>query len=79
MKKNSFLWGLGGFTFTSVMGTLLHFLYELSGGRLWAAVISGVNESTWEHMKLLFWPLFLFALILTETACLVRCLADCAR
>ena len=28
-----------------------------------AAPFSGVNESTWEHMKLLFWPLFLFALI----------------
>ena len=27
------------------------------------APFSGVNESTWEHMKLLFWPLFLFALI----------------
>ena len=22
-----------------------------------------MNESTWEHMKLLFWPLFLFALV----------------
>ena len=61
MKKNSFLWGLGGFAFTSVMGTLLHFLYEFSGGRLWAAVISGVNESTWEHMKLLFFPMLTFA------------------
>ena len=27
------------------------------------APFSGVNESTWEHMKLLFWPLFLFALV----------------
>ena len=22
-----------------------------------------MNESTWEHMKLLFWPMFLFALV----------------
>ena len=63
MKKESFLWGLAGFTFTSVMGTLLHFLYELSEGRLWAAVISGVNESTWEHMKLLFFPMLTFAVL----------------
>ena len=27
------------------------------------APFSGVNESTWEHMKLLFWPLFFFALV----------------
>ena len=27
------------------------------------APFSGISESTWEHMKLLFWPLFLFALV----------------
>lgn len=32
-------------------------------GSIWVAPFSGVNESTWEHMKLLFWPLFLFALV----------------
>ena len=26
------------------------------------APFSGVNESTWEHMKLLFWPMLIFAL-----------------
>lgn len=30
---------------------------------MFLAPFSGVNESTWEHMKLLFWPLFLFALV----------------
>ena len=28
---------------------------------VWVAPFSGVNESTWEHMKLLFWPMLLFA------------------
>ena len=27
------------------------------------APFSGVNESTWEHMKLLFWPMFLYAVV----------------
>ncbi len=63
MKKENFLWGLGGFAFTSVLGTFLHFLYNLSGGKLWAAVISGVNESTWEHMKLLFVPMLIFSVV----------------
>lgn len=63
MKKNISLWQLGGFAFAAAGGTLLHFLYEWSGQRLWAAPFSGVNESTWEHMKLLFVPLFVFALL----------------
>ncbi len=55
------LWQLFGFGMVSLLGTLLHFLYDLSGTRL-AALLSAVNESTWEHMKLLFFPLPFFAL-----------------
>ena len=28
---------------------------------MWVAPFSGVNESTWEHMKLLFWPMLVYA------------------
>ena len=63
MKQRSILWQAAGFAFVTFGGTILHFLYDWTGGRILAALISGVNESTWEHMKLLFWPLFLFALI----------------
>ncbi len=63
MKKDAFLWSLGGFAFTSLFGTLLHFLYDFSGKKRWAAVLSGVNESTWEHMKLLFVPMLIFAVV----------------
>ena len=62
MKKDLFLWNFGGFVFTSVAGTLLHFLYDWTKSIL-AAPFSAVNESTWEHMKLLFFPMFIFALI----------------
>ncbi len=51
-----------GFAAVSLLGTLLHFLYDLTGSRA-AALFSGVNESTWEHMKLLFFPLFGFAIV----------------
>lgn len=61
MKKSIGLWQLFGFAFTSLLGTLLHFLYEWLGEAIWIAPISGVNESTWEHMKLLFWPMFIFS------------------
>ena len=63
MKRSISLWQLMGFAVTSLFGTLLHFLYDLLGKPLWIAPFSGVNESTFEHMKLLFWPMLLFALV----------------
>ncbi len=63
MKRSASLWQLMGFAVTSLSGTLLHFLYEWLGNAVWIAPFSGVNESTWEHMKLLFWPMFLFAIV----------------
>lgn len=63
MKRSVGLWQLVGFAVTSLGGTLLHFLYEWLGEAVWIAPFSGVNESTWEHMKLLFWPMFVFALV----------------
>ncbi len=63
MKRSIGLWQLMGFAATSLLGTLLHFLYEWLGGAKWIAPFSGVNESTWEHMKLLFWPMLIFAIV----------------
>ncbi len=61
MKRTVWIWQLCGFAFTSLGGTLLHFLFEFTGGSLLAAPFSGVNESTWEHMKLLFFPMLAYA------------------
>ena len=63
MKQTSSLWQATGFALTTLGGTLLHFLYDWTGGSILVAPFSGINESTWEHMKLLFWPMLLFALI----------------
>lgn len=63
MKRSIGLWQLMGFAVTSLGGTLLHFLYDWLGKTAWIAPFSGVNESTWEHMKLLFWPMFLYAVV----------------
>ncbi len=51
------------FLATCILGTLLHFLFDRTGGSLLVAPFSGVNESTWEHMKLLYWPLIIVALV----------------
>ena len=61
MKQRSILWQAAGFALVTFGGTILHFLYDWTGGSILVVPFSGVNESTWEHMKLLFWPLFLFA------------------
>ena len=63
MKRSIGVWQLFGFAVTSLGGTLLHFLYEWLGESAWIAPFSGVNESTWEHMKLFFIPAFIFAFI----------------
>ena len=63
MSRSLRLWQLFGFGVTALGGTLLHFLYDRLGEPAWISPFSGVNESTWEHMKLLFWPMLLFAAV----------------
>ena len=63
MKRSFAVWQLAGFATTSLGGTLLHFLYDLLGKAVWIAPFSGVNESTWEHMKLLFWPMLAYTAV----------------
>ena len=63
IMSNLAKWQVGGFVFTSVLGTLLHFLYDICGESIILAPFSAVNESTWEHMKILFIPMLIFAFI----------------
>lgn len=63
MKRNISYWQLFGFLFTGISGVLLHFLYEWTNESKLSALISGVNESTWEHMKLLFFPMLAYTFI----------------
>lgn len=63
MKKRIIRWQAIGFLTTSILGTILHFLYEWLNEAVWIAPFSSINESTWEHMKLLFWPTFIFAIV----------------
>lgn len=52
-----------GFFVTSVLGIISHFVYEWTGGGFLIGLFFPVNESTWEHMKLVFFPMFLFSLV----------------
>lgn len=52
-----------GMIFTLIIGTLLHYFYDWSGGNQIAAIFGSVNESTWEHLKLIFWPMLVFSIV----------------
>ncbi len=62
MKKLFGIWQLAGFAAVSVLGTLLHFMYDWTNSKA-VALFAAVNESTWEHMKILFFPMLLFAIV----------------
>ncbi len=49
--------------FTFILGTLLHFTYKLSGENIIVASFSAINESVWEHLKLLYFPMLLTLII----------------
>lgn len=50
------LWEAAGLAATLLLGNLLHFVYDWTGQARWSAYLAAVNESTWEHMKLLAVP-----------------------
>jgi len=45
--------------FSLILGTLLHFSYNWSGNNIIVSLFSSVNESTWEHLKLAFFPMLI--------------------
>lgn len=49
--------------FISALGTLLHFTYDWSGQNPIVGAFSSVNESTWEHLKLLFFPMLISVIL----------------
>jgi hypothetical protein len=55
-RRTLLLWEVVGGTVVLLVGSFLHFAYELAGFQGPAAIIGSVNESTWEHMKLFVWP-----------------------
>ncbi|MCI9464920.1 MAG: hypothetical protein HFI48_13735 [Lachnospiraceae bacterium] len=53
-----------GLLFVLITGTLFHFLYEWTGNSVIVGLFSPVNESIWEHMKLVFFPMLLYSFLM---------------
>lgn len=62
MHKKQCLFTFWGILFTFFAGVLLHFTYEWSGQNPWAGLFAPVSESTWEHMKLVFFPMLFYTM-----------------
>ncbi|QNU66090.1 hypothetical protein EHE19_014545 [Ruminiclostridium herbifermentans] len=52
-----------GVLFTLVAGAILHFAYEWSGNNLIVAMLAPINESVWEHLKILVTPMLFYFVI----------------
>jgi hypothetical protein len=59
-KNNLKLYTYIGIVFVLTVGTLSHFIYGWSGENYILGLFVPVNESTWEHMKLVFFPMIIY-------------------
>jgi hypothetical protein len=62
-KKIVLKWQILAFFFIVLLGSMFHFVYEWSGKSKIVAYFAAVNESTWEHLKLVFFPALIFSII----------------
>ncbi len=53
---------LVSYLFVTILGVLLHFAYDWSGENFIVGIFGATNESTWEHLKLAFFPMLLLTL-----------------
>lgn len=52
-----------GAVITIVLGVVGHFVYDWTGQNFLVGLFFPVNESTWEHMKLVYFPMLLVTLV----------------
>jgi hypothetical protein len=59
-RKKIKIWSIVGAFFIFGLGALWHFMFEFFGDPIWIGWLFPVNESVWEHVKLMFWPAVIF-------------------
>ena len=62
-RDNLFWWCVSGVVAVAILGTLLHFLYDWTGESALAKPFSAIDESTWQHMKIMYFPMILFGAV----------------
>ncbi len=62
--KSYIIWGI---ILVSILGTLGHFIYQWSGENPFIGLFFSTNESTWEHMKLFFFPMIIYSYFMNKS------------
>lgn len=62
LKRNTII----GIFFILIIGTLWHFVYDWSGKNDLLGFFFPINESTWEHMKLIFFPMLIYSVYMNK-------------
>lgn len=57
--KSFTLWSI----FTIILGVIFHFIYDLSSNSFLIGLFFPINESIWEHLKLVLLPITIFGII----------------
>lgn len=62
-QKDFKRWEIIGIIFTCILAPVFHFTFGWSGGNHIVGTFSAVNESVWEHSKILTFPFIIYAVI----------------
>lgn len=54
-----------GMLLVAILGTLFHSMYDWTGRGWVLGLFFPINESVWEHLKMVFWPMVLLNLYFT--------------
>ena len=65
MKKLK-LYIIIGIIFVIITGSISHFVYKWTGNNFLLGFFFPINESTWEHMKLAFFPMLFYSFYMDE-------------
>ena len=63
MNNKLLKWEILGGIFLIIAGSFMHFVYSNFWPNIFTSLIAPINESVWEHMKLAYFPLFLFSIL----------------
>lgn len=63
MKKKILKYEIFSTILIFVLGVIFHFIYDWSKNNVFVGIISPVNESIWEHLKLIYIPMVITIII----------------
>lgn len=63
IKKYFYKMEIIGVFFSLVLSVVLHYTYNISNGSVWSIMFGAVNESLWEHIKIITFPYLVWAFV----------------